>query len=376
MSQGVLSKVAPLALSFALVACGGGGHGPTTPSTPPVVSEIPLTTRVHMDAATQAAYDKVRGQSGWLLGAGSVATASNAFVSVASGSSRARFAELYGVNPAVVEWEMGEANARTALRDWATLASHARDGGLPWVRVQMNNFVVPFGAGTPPRGGMNDTTGRAAAVLPGGSGNAAYIAYIRQLARELKAVGTPVVLRMLHEGNGRWFWWGGNSVDYVALWRLTFATFADERVTNAIWLWSPSPSCPASGSCATTAFYPGDDVVDILGVDSYFDASTVPAGQRASITALAAIGLDKPIVFGEMGPVARADYWSGALAFFATVPRFRGFTLWLARGWNVWGSDPATGSLIDASTDAATRAEFSKLLADPRVLTLERFARR
>lgn len=340
------------------------------------VSDIPITPRPHMDSATQAVYDQIRSRQGWLLGVDALGSAANPFVPVPTAQVQTRWAELYGSAaglPASIEWEMGERNAPQLNRDWTSLKAFAQAGGLPWIMISMNNFTVPYAPGTPPQGGMNDTRNHAAGVLSGGSGNTAFLAYLRQLAQEIKAVGKPVVFRPFHEGNGGWFWWGGNAADFRTLWQLAFQVFQDEGVRNAIWLWAASDVC-SGATCNALAFYPGDGSVDILGVDQYFNGSSLPANGKNTLALLQGIGLDKPIVIGELGPMARADYWQQAALELAGIPRFRGFSLWFARGWQVWGGNPSAGSLIDGSTDPATHAAFLAFLADARMIKLGTWA--
>mgnify|MGYP001382632236 FL=1 len=92
----------------------------------------------------------------------------------------------------------------------------------------------------------------------------------------------------------------------------------------------------------------------------------------STLAGLEAIGADKPIVIAEFGPVARADFWQQAATALAGIKRFRGFSFWFARGWNIWPA--GTGSLVDGTSDAATRAAFAAFLADGRVLSLAAFA--
>jgi hypothetical protein len=336
--------------------------------------DIPLTVRAHMDPATQAAYDRIRSRPWWLLNVSALGVAANPFTTVPAGQVQARWTELYGPaagSPAGVEWEMAERNTARANRDWIGLSTFATAGGLPWIMISMNNFTVPFQTvpGGPPSGGMNDVRNRAAGVLPGGSGHAAYVAYVRQLAQQVKAVGRPVVLRPLHEGNGGWFWWGGNSIDYRALWNLTFQLFQDEGARNVIWMWSVADLCDGA-VCNAGFFYPGDASVDILGVDTYFNGTALTQPTLNTLTLLAGMGPDKPLMIAEFGPAARADFWTGAAVQMAQIPRFRGFSLWFARGWNSWAGSATGGSLVDHAVDAATRSAFMAFLADPRVAKL------
>lgn len=334
-------------------------------------TDIPLTTRPHMDTATQRIYDRIRATRGWLLGVDALGTSANPFVTVPASQVSARWAELYpGMGqPACIEWEMGERNAPSVVRDWTSLKAFAASGGLPWIMLSMNNFTVPFGGGTPPQGGMNDTTNHAAGVLPGGVGHSAFDAFVRQLALEVKAAGVPVVFRPLHEGNGGWFWWGGHATDFKALWRFLFQRFQEAGAHNVIWCWAASDLCSGT-DCNAGLFYPGDDVVDVLAVDLYFDAASLTSRATGTLAVLGSLGPDKPILLGEFGPKARADYWTQAASELATIPRFRGFSFWLARGWKPWGGGAMDGSLVDGTTDAATRASFLGFLGDPRLLKL------
>jgi hypothetical protein len=362
-----------VAVALGLTGCGS----PAAPKEVPVpapVAGIPLTRRPHMNAATQAVYDRIRSSPGWLLGVGEIGTAANAFFTVAESQVEARWTELYGTGagvPASIDWEMGEANQRTVTRDWASLAAFAAAGGLPWLHISMNNFSVPFGPGQPPAGGMNDTRGRAAAVLAQGEARDSFTSYIRNFAREVNAVGAPVILRPLNEGNGMWFWWGGHAADYRTLWRQVFDIFQQEGVRNVIWMWAAADTCTVQ--CNIAGFYPGDDVVDILGLNAYFTAPALPASARTAFGILAGLGLDKPVMFGEIGPQANAAFWSRAATDFATIPRFRGFSLWFARGWQVWGGSPGVGSMIDGSTPAAVRQAFDGFLRDERIVHLARW---
>jgi len=72
----------------------------------------------------------------------------------------------------------------------------------------------------------------------------------------------PVLWRPLHEGEGGWFWWGAKGPDaYKKLWRLMHDRFTNvHHLHNLIWVYS---------SGVKPEWYPGDDVVDIVGIDEY-----------------------------------------------------------------------------------------------------------
>ena len=81
-----------------------------------------------------------------------------------------------------------------------------------------------------------------------------------QLAR-LRDAGVPVLWRPLHEASGGWFWWGASGAEpYIQLYRLMYDRFTNVHgLNNLIWVWNGQ----------NAAWYPGDDVVDIIGEDIY-----------------------------------------------------------------------------------------------------------
>lgn len=88
--------------------------------------------------------------------------------------------------------------------------------------------------------------------------------------KRLQDAHIPVLWRPLHEAEGEWFWWGAKGPEPAKkLYRLLYDRLTNvHHINNLIWIWnSESPE-----------WYPGDDVVDIVSVDSY-----PPAGDYSSI---------------------------------------------------------------------------------------------
>ena len=90
----------------------------------------------------------------------------------------------------------------------------------------------------------------------------------------------PLLLRFAHEMNADWYPWDGvrasapgthdGPARYVAAWRHVHAVFAAAGATNVRWVWSPNHrSIPAAAWNDAARYYPGDDVVDWIGVDGY-----------------------------------------------------------------------------------------------------------
>ncbi len=86
----------------------------------------------------------------------------------------------------------------------------------------------------------------------------------------------PVIFRPWHEMNGGWFWWGANSCtpqQYVALYKKTYERLKAAGCDNLVWAWSPNLG-EAKTVDAFLERYPGNDVVDMVGVDIYeFDGN-------------------------------------------------------------------------------------------------------
>lgn len=107
------------------------------------------------------------------------------------------------------------------------------------------------------------------AVIEGTPENKELLEKLDVVARELKKLqdaGVTVIWRPFHECSGNWFWWGLHGPEpYKKLWRLTFARYTQQHgLTNLIWCYNPTDSVEQM-----KAWYPGDDVVDMIGLDVY-----------------------------------------------------------------------------------------------------------
>lgn len=134
-------------------------------------------------------------------------------------------------------------------------------------------------------GNFNDTSNSVGAtqsvvarILPGGDTNEKFREYldrIAEFANQLKddnGKPIPVLFRPFHEQNGGWFWWGAATTtksEYVELYRYTVEYLRDvKNVSNFLYVYSPNG--PFNGNQNEyLATYPGDEFVDILGMDQY-----------------------------------------------------------------------------------------------------------
>ncbi len=125
-------------------------------------------------------------------------------------------------------------------------------------------------------------------ILPGGDNHEEYKQQLDKIAAFfLKVSPYPIIFRPLHEHNGDWFWWGKGlctEEDYITLWRFMVEYLRDEKgVDNLLYCFSPDRSRINLESFSEQYFYgyPGDDYVDIFGLDNYWDV-----GHRANNKAL------------------------------------------------------------------------------------------
>jgi len=95
--------------------------------------------------------------------------------------------------------------------------------------------------------------------------------YLRSWATALAPYGSGVTIRFAHEMNGNWYPWcpgvnGTTAADYLAAWRRIHAIFAANGA-HPLWMWAINDPYP--GSVPLASVYPGNTVVDQLGLDSY-----------------------------------------------------------------------------------------------------------
>lgn len=91
------------------------------------------------------------------------------------------------------------------------------------------------------------------------------IDYISGLLLKLQTADIPILWRPLHEASGGWFWWGAKGAEPCKkLYRLMYDRMVNYHgLRNLIWIWTSQMD--------DKNWYPGDDVVDIIGRDLYKD---------------------------------------------------------------------------------------------------------
>ena len=106
--------------------------------------------------------------------------------------------------------------------------------------------------------------------------------YIARWARSLRALGTTVYLRPMHEMNGNWYPWSGtvngnSPALYKQAWARMHTIFRICGASNVKWVFSPiTEDWPLEPGNRFERYYPGRELVDVLALDGYNWGSTKP----------------------------------------------------------------------------------------------------
>jgi len=121
--------------------------------------------------------------------------------------------------------------------------------------------------------------------------------------KQLQNSGIPVLFRPLHEASGRWFWWGAKGPGPCkALWKLMFDRLVNfHGLKNLIWVWTTDTRAD------NLDWYPGDEYVDILGVDIYAANGDFSSQMMAYNKIKDVFKGKKLITLSENGPVPDPD---------------------------------------------------------------------
>jgi mannan endo-1,4-beta-mannosidase len=266
-------------------------------------------------------------------------------------------------------WEEADPDAIAEANE--LIVRHWERGGL--VTVGMH-FANPWTGGSLRRRGLGDCR-YLDVVTPGTEANRRWMNMLSNVAdglEELQEAGVVVLWRPLHEMNGDWFWWSAGDDDawarpeeFRALWAQMLGYLCNERgLHNLLWVYAPNAET-SDGLKSTMYYYPGDDMVDVVGLDHYGN-SLDSLNARGGYDAL--VGLGKPVAITEVGPAFwwRAHpkgTWDNTTVIRAIRDRYPAVCYFVY--WHGWGR---TRMAIVENEHAA------ELLDDPWVVTVDEVA--
>ena len=156
--------------------------------------------------------------------------------------------------------------------------------------------------------------------------------------KKMQAKGIPVIWRPFHEAAGNmyefeggkaWFWWGAKGADvYKKLWRWMYDRLVSHhKLNNLIWVWT--------AQTGDETWYPGDDVVDIVGRDNY---AALMYPLMKEFNALTEQYPTKMITLAECGngDEVKMSPWS---KIWAQGSRWSWFMTWYDHAYNEGNSD-------------------------------------
>lgn len=133
----------------------------------------------------------------------------------------------------------------------------------------------------------------------------------------------PVIFRPFHEFDGGWFWWGkphASREEFISLWRFTVSYLRDSlQVHNFIYAFSPDNKFNTEAEFLER--YPGDEWVDMVGMDNYGDMGRggrydlEAAARKLKIVSDYGRKAGKLAAFTETGleSIPQPDWWTSRL---------------------------------------------------------------
>jgi mannan endo-1,4-beta-mannosidase len=165
-------------------------------------------------------------------------------------------------------------------------------------------------------------------IIPGGEAHEKYkeiLKGIGEWANNVKGADgnlVPMIFRPYHEFDGGWFWWGKphcSKKEFISLWRFTVSYLRDSlNVHNFIYAFSPDNKFITEAQFLER--YPGDEWVDMVGMDNYGDMgrnrySLDTATLKLKIVSDYALKAGKLAAFTETGleSIPNPTWWTETL---------------------------------------------------------------
>lgn len=174
--------------------------------------------------------------------------------------------------------------------------------------------------------------------------------------KKLQAQGVAAIWRPIHEAAGGWFWWGSKGAEaYKALYALVYDRMVNTNgLKNLVWVWNieRDPSIGYDYNALNGDWYPGDNYVDIIGVDIYNNAYDYNSNINYFSKIQSEMGTNKIIALTENGPIVTPDNMEKDGAVWS----------W----WMPWYESWSGGFVSQTAEDV-----WKTTMADERIITLD-----
>ena len=192
-------------------------------------------------------------------------------------NGRSDIQEVCNDFPAVFGWDVGMIGKQSTNQDgisfdmmtsWMKLTY--KSGGINTISWSMDNPIT--------EGPCTDLTPAVASIIPGGEYHDKYKSSLDVFAQYTKQLNIgkgdekliPIIFRPFHQSSIEKFWWSMENCqpkDFIELWRFTVEYLNNEKgLENIIYAYSTDAF---SSVDEFMEFYPGDEYVDIIGLNLY-----------------------------------------------------------------------------------------------------------
>jgi len=249
-------------------------------------------------------------------------------ISWKTGKDRSDLKDLTGSHPAVFGWDIGALELGNAQNLDSVPFNEMRkniisvylDGGINTISWHVYNPVTGGSSWVEDKNNPNIIVAK---ILPGGSHHNDFKKQLDKVADFMKSLKAPdgslapVIFRPWHENSGNWFWWGAlhcSAEEYKSLYRFTVEYLRNTHHLHNL-MYAYSPDVGFKDAAGYLERYPGDDLVDIIGLDDYNSLNTGhPEKLINNLEVIAQIAIDhnKIAAFTETGcnRIERDDYFT------------------------------------------------------------------
>jgi hypothetical protein len=192
-------------------------------------------------------------------------------------SGKSDVKEVTGDYPAIYGFELGRIELDHPVNldsvPFDSMRNYIRTvyerGGVITLSWHLNNPLTGKTAWDP-------APGTVTSILPGGERNELYKTWLDKVANFIVSLKgkngeqIPVILRLFHELNGNWFWWGKDHCtqeEFKQLWQFTISYLRDTKnIRQCLYAYNTDRFNSKEDYLLK---YPGDEWVDVVGFDIY-----------------------------------------------------------------------------------------------------------